>query len=65
MGVGTRTKAWRFTDINKDYSVCFFHGTYEAATDTLALVFTDISRALGCTYPYQRHYTAICRQISE
>lgn len=21
MGVGTRTKAWRFTDINKDYSV--------------------------------------------
>ncbi|KAF8920997.1 protein-tyrosine phosphatase-like protein [Mucidula mucida] len=22
MGVGTRTKAWRFTDINKDYSFC-------------------------------------------
>jgi myotubularin-related protein 6/7/8 len=22
MGVGSRTKAWRFTDINKDYSVC-------------------------------------------
>ncbi|KAF8623558.1 hypothetical protein AX15_006328 [Amanita polypyramis BW_CC] len=22
MGIGTRTKAWRFTDINKDYSVC-------------------------------------------
>lgn len=21
MGLGTRTKAWRFTDINKDYSV--------------------------------------------
>lgn len=21
MGVGTRTKAWRFTDINKDYAV--------------------------------------------
>ena len=21
MGVGTRSKAWRFTDINKDYSV--------------------------------------------
>jgi hypothetical protein len=21
MGVGSRTKAWRFTDINKDYSV--------------------------------------------
>jgi myotubularin-related protein 6/7/8 len=21
MGVGTRTKAWRFTDINKDYTV--------------------------------------------
>lgn len=24
MGVGTRTKAWRFTDINKDYSVRLF-----------------------------------------
>lgn len=22
MGIGSRTKAWRFTDINKDYSVC-------------------------------------------
>jgi hypothetical protein len=22
MGVGSRTRAWRFTDINKDYSVC-------------------------------------------
>ena len=22
MGVGARTRAWRFTDINKDYSVC-------------------------------------------
>ena len=22
MGVGTRSKAWRFTDLNKDYSVC-------------------------------------------
>jgi myotubularin-related protein 6/7/8 len=22
MGVGTRSRAWRFTDINKDYSVC-------------------------------------------
>lgn len=21
MGIGSRTKAWRFTDINKDYSV--------------------------------------------
>lgn len=21
MGVGSRTKAWRFTDVNKDYSV--------------------------------------------
>lgn len=24
MGVGTRTKAWRFTDINKDYQVGHF-----------------------------------------
>lgn len=22
MGVGTRSKAWRFTDLNRDYSVC-------------------------------------------
>lgn len=25
MGVGTRSKAWRFTDINKDYSVRYRH----------------------------------------
>jgi hypothetical protein len=23
MGVGVRTKAWRFTDLNKDYSVSY------------------------------------------
>ena len=23
MGVGSRSKAWRFTDLNKDYAVCF------------------------------------------
>lgn len=25
MGVGTRSKAWRFTDLNKDYSVRGFN----------------------------------------
>lgn len=36
MGVGTRTKAWRFTDINKDYTLC---STYPA----LLVVPTKIS----------------------
>ena len=31
MGVGLRTKAWRFTDVNKDFIVCVVSLTRESA----------------------------------
>ncbi len=38
MGVGTRTKAWRFTDINKDYSVHLSLSTVLHPWNVLALI---------------------------
>ncbi|KIY73237.1 phosphatases II [Cylindrobasidium torrendii FP15055 ss-10] len=51
MGVGTRTKAWRFTDINKDYSFC---PTYPARM----VVPTRIS---DTTIQYAGKYRSKCR----
>ncbi|KAL0577882.1 phosphatidylinositol-3-phosphatase ymr1 [Marasmius crinis-equi] len=51
MGVGTRTKAWRFTDINKDYS---FSPTYPAKL----IVPTKIS---DTTLQYAAKYRSKCR----
>ncbi|KAF9060678.1 protein-tyrosine phosphatase-like protein [Rhodocollybia butyracea] len=51
MGVGTRTKAWRFTDINKDYSLA---PTYPAKL----LVPTKIS---DTTLQYAAKYRSKCR----
>lgn len=51
MGVGTRTKAWRFSDINKDYT---FSPTYPARM----VVPTKISDA---TLQYASKYRSKCR----
>ncbi|TFK42336.1 protein-tyrosine phosphatase-like protein [Crucibulum laeve] len=51
MGVGSRSKAWRFTDINKDYSFC---PTYPARL----VVPTKISDA---TLQYASKYRSKCR----
>ncbi|PBK78460.1 phosphatases II [Armillaria solidipes] len=51
MGVGTRSKAWRFTDINKDYSFC---PTYPARL----VVPTRIS---DTTLQYASKYRSKCR----
>ncbi|EIN07202.1 phosphotyrosine protein [Punctularia strigosozonata HHB-11173 SS5] len=51
MGVGTRTKAWRFTDVNKDYSFC---PTYPARL----VVPTRIS---DTTLQYASKYRSKCR----
>ncbi|KAI0934675.1 hypothetical protein AcV5_006441 [Taiwanofungus camphoratus] len=51
MGVGTRTKAWRFTDINKDYA---FSPTYPARL----VVPTRIS---DTTLQYAAKYRSKCR----
>ncbi|TEB26595.1 phosphatases II [Coprinellus micaceus] len=51
MGVGTRTKAWRFTDINKDYSFC---STYPSRL----VVPTRIS---DTTLQYASKYRSKCR----
>ncbi|KAH8117172.1 phosphatases II [Phellopilus nigrolimitatus] len=51
MGVGSRTKAWRFTDINKDYSFC---ATYPARL----VIPTRIS---DTTLQYASKYRSKCR----
>ncbi|KAG5642888.1 hypothetical protein DXG03_001930 [Asterophora parasitica] len=51
MGVGTRSKAWRFTDVNKDYSFC---STYPARL----VVPTRIS---DTTLQYASKYRSKCR----
>ncbi|KII89144.1 hypothetical protein PLICRDRAFT_175372 [Plicaturopsis crispa FD-325 SS-3] len=51
MGLGTRTKAWRFSDINKDYTFC---PTYPARM----VVPTKISDA---TLQYASKYRSKCR----
>ncbi|KAG7448061.1 phosphatases II [Guyanagaster necrorhizus] len=51
MGVGTRSKAWRFTDVNKDYSFC---PTYPARL----VVPTRIS---DTTLQYASKYRSKCR----
>ncbi|KAJ7085820.1 protein-tyrosine phosphatase-like protein [Mycena belliarum] len=51
MGVGSRTKAWRFTDINKDYSFC---PTYPSRL----IVPTRIS---DTTLQYASKYRSKCR----
>ena len=35
MGVGTRSKAWRFTDLNKDYNVSLFMTFYVLAPESI------------------------------
>jgi myotubularin-related protein 6/7/8 len=48
MGVGTRTKAWRFTDINKDYSV---RNPPSLPTTTRPLIYFDQYSQFCATYP--------------
>ena len=47
MGVGTRTKAWRFTDINKDYSVGDANLTWVISKLTLRSAMSNISCTPG------------------
>ncbi|KAF7322631.1 Protein phosphatase [Mycena chlorophos] len=68
MGVGTRTKAWRFTDINKDYS---FSPTYPArlvvptrisdATLQYASKYRSKARVPALTYLHWANYGSITR----
>ncbi|KAI5828942.1 phosphatases II [Schizophyllum commune Tattone D] len=68
MGVGTRSKAWRFTDINKDYSFC---PTYPArmvvptrisdATLQYASKYRSKARIPVLTYLHWANYGSITR----
>ncbi|KAA1469200.1 phosphatases II [Dentipellis sp. KUC8613] len=68
MGVGTRSKAWRFTDINKDYSFCT---TYPARmvvptriSDTTlqyAVKYRSKGRIPALTYLHWANYGSITR----
>ncbi|KAF8319412.1 phosphatases II, partial [Clavulina sp. PMI_390] len=46
MGLGSRTKAWRFTDVNKDYSIC---PTYPARLVVPAKI-SDSTLSYGAKY---------------
>lgn len=66
MGVGSRTKAWRFTDINKDYSVRRSfpsHLTYSYITDSNPAL-PHLSRPFCRSHAYQRHDIAIRGEVS-
>ncbi|VDB82792.1 unnamed protein product [Peniophora sp. CBMAI 1063] len=68
MGVGTRSKAWRFTDINKDYTFC---PTYPArmvvptrisdATLQYAVKYRSKGRIPALTYLHWANYGSITR----
>ncbi|KZO95777.1 phosphatases II [Calocera viscosa TUFC12733] len=68
MGVGSRTKAWRFTDINKDYSFC---PTYAARlvvpariSDTVlthAAKYRSKARIPALTYHHWANFATITR----
>ncbi|GJJ12574.1 hypothetical protein Clacol_006817 [Clathrus columnatus] len=68
MGVGTRTKAWRFTDINKDYTFC---STYPCqfvvptkisdATLQYAVKHRSRGRIPALTYLHWANYGSITR----
>ncbi|KAL0946768.1 hypothetical protein HGRIS_012943 [Hohenbuehelia grisea] len=68
MGVGSRTKAWRFTDVNKDYSFC---STYPARlvvptriSDTTlqyAAKYRSKARIPALTYLHWANYGSITR----
>lgn len=54
MGVGTRSKAWRFTDINKDYSVRLYRTAHRMTrlTVPIHLVLPDLPRTPRGTNPH-------------
>lgn len=66
MGVGSRTKAWRFTDINKDYSVSGTNlpRSWAGAFDPLVAL-SNISCAFGSPYQDQRCNTSIRGKVPQ
>jgi hypothetical protein len=68
MGVGSRTKAWRFTDINRDYqvSIIFFKPAVVYELTVLWMkVLTYLSLQAGCAGQDLGRRLSVCCQISE
>jgi hypothetical protein len=68
MGVGSRTKAWRFTDINRDYQVgitSFELAVIYGLTVFLMAVLTYLSLEAGCAGQDLGRGVSVCCQISE
>lgn len=61
MGVGTRTKAWRFTDINKDYSVSDLQIVEVFLKPSLDIL--NIPSEISGSYKDHRHYPIICSEV--
>ena len=63
MGVGTRSKAWRFTDINKDYSVrhiyCDFLSLRHLNGGPTGAVLPNVSCAISRPNAHQRYHPPI------
>lgn len=63
MGVGSRSKAWRFTDLNKDYTVCFSPHLHAIGSHFSVLSYLPIT--FGRTYKNKRCHPSIRLQVPE
>jgi hypothetical protein len=65
MGVGTRSKAWRFTDLNKDYSVRVLTLFHIAVFIWASQVLSNIPSTSCGPYQDQRYHTPVCFEVPE
>lgn len=67
MGVGSRSKAWRFTDINKDYSVGgpFYLILCALLRSLRYQVLFDVPCKVSCSYTNKRYHSSIRFEIPE
>lgn len=68
MGVGTRSKAWRFTTINNDYSVRPSHGCAIMLSWNnvpVRVVLADVPLKASGSDPHKRYHSPVCRQVPE
>lgn len=65
MGIGSRTKAWRFTEINKDYSVRFVPTRVVLIYSNHAIVLPYLSGHPSSPKPDKRYYTPIRIKVQE
>lgn len=65
MGLGTRTKAWRFTDINKDYTVSRLNGVRVLQLILGSLVLSNLPSKARGSFADLRRSAGLCIEIPE